>query len=161
MGYDGEGAFTKHIPGYDRVLKSQGLPPQSVAKEHEPQPEREPERPATKEPDRIVMEPKAKRPYRRRETAPGEVKKRTADTPVPTAGRAIAEESAGQPTAFDPEFLAQSPDEEREVPSALTVEKRFSSFGLEYIQALTRLLEILTAPSRERLVQFIIDARIV
>lgn len=41
------------------------------------------------------------------------------------------------------------------------VEERFSSFGIEYIRALTCLLELLPSAQRERLVQFIIDAKIV
>lgn len=45
-------------------------------------------------------------------------------------------------------------------PLPSVVEERCGSFGLEYIQALTRLLELLSESQREKLVQFIIDWKI-
>lgn len=51
--------------------------------------------------------------------------------------------------------------EQAAVNIGAALEQRFSSFGIEYIQALTHLLELLKESSRERLVQFIIDAKIV
>lgn len=51
--------------------------------------------------------------------------------------------------------------EQTAVNICATLEQRFSSFGIEYIQALTHLLELLQESSRERLVEFIIDAKIV
>lgn len=51
--------------------------------------------------------------------------------------------------------------EQAAVNIGATMEQRFSSFGIEYIQALTHLLELLQESSRERLVEFIIDAKIV
>ena len=130
MGYDGEGAFTKNIPGYDRVLKEQGLSLRSIHKESK----------------QSAAEPsKSKRPYRRKETEGGESDALPKRKPGP-APRAAEQTMMPQAPAASP------------VPM---IEDCVRSFGLEYIQALARLLELLTTSSRERLVQFIIEARIV
>ena len=88
-----------------------------------------------------TQEAKPKRPYNRKSPPPPAA----AASPRTTGaiGSAPGQTSAS-PAVPDP-----------------AVEKRFGSRGLEYIQALTRLLELLPQPSRERLVAFIIDAKIV
>lgn len=40
-------------------------------------------------------------------------------------------------------------------------EERFSSFGIEYVRALSGLLELLQEPQRGKLIQFIIDQKII
>jgi hypothetical protein len=135
MSYEGEGIFTSRIPGYDRVLKTRTKRQSTQPAIEDPQPEQQ-------SPKSAATEPKPKRPYRRRET--------------PTI---LATNAIEKPTAARPEPTPHSVEE----PSAPMpkIAERFSSFGLEYIQALARLLELLTEPSRERLVLFIIDAKIV
>jgi hypothetical protein len=44
---------------------------------------------------------------------------------------------------------------------AVRGKERIGSYGLEYIQALARLLELISEPKREQLVTFIIEAKIV
>ncbi len=98
-------------------------------------------------------DPKPKRQYRRREVVGGgkmksatTLKPAASTTDLPITAREAAERMAG--------FVEK-------IRNPRPAEDHFGSFGLEYIQALTRLLELLTEPSRERLVSFIIDAKII
>ncbi len=86
-----------------------------------------------------TQEAKPKRPYNRKSPPPAAAASPRATGAIGTAPG----QTSAPPAVPDP-----------------AVEKRFGSRGLEYIQALTQLLELLPQPSRERLVAFIIDAKI-
>jgi hypothetical protein len=54
----------------------------------------------------------------------------------------------------DPDVVSQ-PDPKPEVPATLT-----RTLGLEYVEALTRLLELISPPQRDKLIDFIIQEKI-
>ncbi len=59
-----------------------------------------------------------------------------------------------------PPLALKTVSSQGKVPTEIIPNGRYGSYDLEYIQALTRLLELLHESSRDRLVSFLITAKI-